>query len=154
MQSNQGLCKDAKFVKLNETTNPLDTVVLGSEVCEPYFVLGQPEVLAWAFQQNLNNGQSTTLPGARHVERNLVPRLSRRKKKGFFFINSTIGRHYFTTRALSHSFSDHCFTLNNGSFLPNFEFKQNTMTFTVTWIIFTTIHLCTNIICFWRKNEG
>lgn len=53
-------------------------------------------------------------------------------KKGFFFINSTIGRHYFTTRALSHSFSDHCFTLNNGSFLPNFEFKQNTMTFTVT----------------------
>lgn len=46
MKSNQGLCKDAKFVKLNETTNPLNTVVLGSEVCEPYFVLGQPEVLA------------------------------------------------------------------------------------------------------------
>lgn len=54
------------------------------------------------------------------------------KKKGFFFINSTIGRHYFTTRALSRSFSDHCFTLNNGSFLPNFELKQKTMTFTVT----------------------
>ena len=46
MKSNQGLCKDAKFVKLNETTNSLGMVVLGSEICEPYFVLGQPEVLA------------------------------------------------------------------------------------------------------------
>lgn len=69
-----------------------------------------------------------------------------KKEEGFFFINSTIGRHYFTTRALSRSFSDHCFTLNNGSFLPNFELKQKTMTFTVTWIIFTTIDLCTKYI--------
>lgn len=69
------------YSNLKETTIPLATVVLGSEMCVPYLVLCQSEVLAWPFQQDLNNGQSTTLPGARHVDRNLVPQLSMQKKE-------------------------------------------------------------------------